>query len=316
MLTVLAGALLPVLFMLALGYGAGRAHAFPPDAVAVITKLVLDFVLPAALFLGTATVSREALLAQAPLFLSFSLVVASTWIIVFACGRWLFGHDAAEASLQALLISLAAVPFYGLAMMTHLFGAGGSIAVSIGSIVVNIIAVLPTVIILAMAGKGGQDQTSPARKIAGASFEALATPFVVAPVLGVASVLVGLHLPAVLVPPLQLAGSGSSAIGLFVGGLTLASVSLKVTWETAFNVLMKLALMPALFVGAATALAASASIVDQGAILAGLPCGPLAVLLGTKHNKYQTEASTSLAVSTLGFIVTLPVLLLLFHTTI
>ena len=125
--------------------------------------------------------------------------------------------------------------------------------------------------------------------------------------------LVGLHVPSVLVASLQLAGSGSSAIGLFVGGLTLASVSLKVTRETAFNLITKLALMPALFVGAATVVGASASITDQGAIIAGLPCGPLAILLATQHKKYLTEASTSLAASMLGFFVTMPVLLLLFH---
>lgn len=316
MLTTVASALLPVLFMLALGYGAGRAHAFPKDAVAVITKLVLDFALPAALFLGTVTVSREALLAQMPLFTSFLLVVAVVWIVVFACGRWLFGHDVAEASLQALLVSLAAVPFYGLAMMSHLFGASAGIAVSTSSIIVNI-AVLPTVIILAIGGDtaGHRDKSklSTVRVIGGASLKALATPYIVAPIIGVVMVLIGLHLPSLLIAPFQLAGSGSSAVGLFVGGLTLASVKLKVTWETAFNVIAKLVAMPALFVGAATLIGASVSAIDQGALLAGLPCGPIAVLLGTQHKKYQTEASTSLAASTLGFIATFPILLLLFH---
>lgn len=77
LLTTMAGALLPVLFMLALGYGAGRAQAFPKDAVAVITTLVIDFTLPASLFVSTALVSREALVAEAPLFYALAIVVAA-----------------------------------------------------------------------------------------------------------------------------------------------------------------------------------------------------------------------------------------------
>ena len=34
-------------------------------------------------------------------------------------GRWLFCHEVQEASIQALLIALPAVPFYGMAMMPH-----------------------------------------------------------------------------------------------------------------------------------------------------------------------------------------------------
>ena len=310
MLTTIAGALLPVLFMLALGYGAGRAHAFPKDAVAVITTLVLDFALPASLFVSTALVSREALVAEAPLFYALAIVVAAVWGAVFLLGRVLFHHSAAEASIQAVLVSLAAIPFYGQAVLSPIIGAKAGIGVSIGSIVVNVIAVPLTTMALALGGNG--KGASAEKAIGGALLTTLKTPYIVAPIAGVVLVLAGLHLPSLLVAPLQLAGNASSAVGLFVAGLTLAAVKLKITGEMAFNVVAKLAVMPALFVGLAVLFGAKPPIVEQGALLAGLPCGPIAVLLATRHKIYEAESSTALAVSSLAFIATLPIMIVLF----
>ena len=307
MLTTIAGALLPVLFMLALGYGAGRAHAFPKDAVAVITTLVLDFALPASLFVSTALISREALVAETPLLFALVIVVAAVWGAVFLLERLLFGHSAAEAFIQAVLVSLAAIPFYGQAVLSPIVGATEGVGVGIGSIV---IPVPLTTVVLAMAG-GGKG-ASVARATGGALWATAKTPYIVAPIAGVVLVLAGLHLPSLLVAPLQLAGNASSAIGLFVAGLTLAAVKLEITGEMAFNVVAKLAVMPALFVGLAVLFGAKPPIVEQGALLAGLPCGPIAVLLATRHKIYEAESSTALAASSLSFIVTLPIMIVLF----
>lgn len=316
MISTIVNALLPVLFMLVLGYGAGKFHAFPKDGVDVITTLVLDFALPAGLFVSTVTVAREALLAEGTLFLALFLVIAATWGAVFGLGRVLFRHNAQEASLQALLVALAAIPFYGLPVMTHLFGSGSAVAVSIGSIIVNLVPVPATTVVLALGaggGDGGGADRSVGRAIGGALLKTAKAPYVVVPVIAVVLVLIGVRVPSSLLSPLRLAGNASSGVGLFVAGLTLAAIKLKITRETAFNVAGKLILMPALFVGIATLVGADGRNLEQGVLLAALPCGPLAVLLGTRYKKYETEASTSLAVSTLGFVITLPIALVLLH---
>src|ERR1700676_3899443 len=46
----LVGALLPVFFVLALGYFAGKFNAFDADQAAGLSKLALSFALPASLF--------------------------------------------------------------------------------------------------------------------------------------------------------------------------------------------------------------------------------------------------------------------------
>ncbi len=54
--------IVPIFFVLLLGYAAGRARAFDSDQVACINELVLDFALPASLFVGTVSTPRTQLL--------------------------------------------------------------------------------------------------------------------------------------------------------------------------------------------------------------------------------------------------------------
>ncbi len=54
MISTIAGALLPMLFLLALGCGAGRIYAFPKEGVSVTAELVLALARLADLFISTA----------------------------------------------------------------------------------------------------------------------------------------------------------------------------------------------------------------------------------------------------------------------
>ena len=66
----LAGALLPVFFVLALGYLAGKCNAFDADQSAGLSKLALSFALPASLFVSMTQIRKDLLLQQGHLVLA------------------------------------------------------------------------------------------------------------------------------------------------------------------------------------------------------------------------------------------------------
>jgi malonate transporter and related proteins len=66
----LVAALLPVFFVLALGYVAGKRNAFDADQAAGLSKLALSFALPASLFVGMTDIRKDLLLQQGPLVLA------------------------------------------------------------------------------------------------------------------------------------------------------------------------------------------------------------------------------------------------------
>ena len=60
----LVSALLPVFFVLALGYYAGKRNAFDADQAAGLSKLAPSFALPASLFVSMTDIPKELLLQQ------------------------------------------------------------------------------------------------------------------------------------------------------------------------------------------------------------------------------------------------------------
>jgi malonate transporter and related proteins len=60
----LVEALLPVFFVLALGYFAGKRNAFNADQAVGLSKLALSFALPASLFVSMTDIPKQLLLQQ------------------------------------------------------------------------------------------------------------------------------------------------------------------------------------------------------------------------------------------------------------
>jgi hypothetical protein len=75
----LVSTLLPVFFVLALGYFAGRRNAFDADQAAGLSKLALSFALPASLFVSMTDSPKRLLLQQGRLVLAIT-VPAMLWI--------------------------------------------------------------------------------------------------------------------------------------------------------------------------------------------------------------------------------------------
>ncbi|HXP45064.1 MAG TPA: AEC family transporter, partial [Candidatus Acidoferrales bacterium] len=82
----LAGALLPVFFVLALGYLAGKRDAFDADQSAGLSKLALSFALPASLFVSMTQIRKDLLLQQGHLVLALFLahvgLFVAAWLIL------------------------------------------------------------------------------------------------------------------------------------------------------------------------------------------------------------------------------------------
>ena len=66
----LVGALAPVFFVLLLGYAAGKRNEFDVDQSAGLSKLALNFALPASLFVSMTSIPRDLLLKQGRLLLA------------------------------------------------------------------------------------------------------------------------------------------------------------------------------------------------------------------------------------------------------
>src|SRR5260370_18631503 len=77
----LVGSLLPVFFVLALGYIAGKRNTFDAGQAAGLSKLALGFALPAALFVSMTDIQRDLLLQQGSLVLALMIAHIGLFLI-------------------------------------------------------------------------------------------------------------------------------------------------------------------------------------------------------------------------------------------
>ena len=102
---------LPVFFVLALGYFAGRAKKFDPDQIAGLNELVLDYALPAMLFVATVKTPRERLLSEGAYALALLIAIVGLFLVVVLVSTRILHHSLGEAALQANLASYPSVAF-------------------------------------------------------------------------------------------------------------------------------------------------------------------------------------------------------------
>jgi malonate transporter len=81
---VLLNALVPIFVVMGLGYFAGWVRDVDNHHVAELNALVMDFALPCALFVATATTSRSMILEQWPLL----LVLVISMLVLYGVCYW------------------------------------------------------------------------------------------------------------------------------------------------------------------------------------------------------------------------------------
>ena len=294
MLVVIANALVPVFFGLALGYLAGWTRDVDNTHVAELNAMVMDFAIPAAIFATIAQASRGTLLAQLPLAgvlsISMLLIYGATYLVV----RLVSHVGSGEASVQACTTSLPNYAAAGLPLIAALLGTANvvSVAVSIacGAIVVS---PLTLVILEAAAQKPGE------RQFASVLLKAFRKPIVLAPVVAVLFALSGIGLPDIAFKSLGLMAQVSGGAALFLTGLILSSQKLHLGTSSNIQTVVANIAHPLIAAGLAWLFALSPLSAREAIVLSALPCGFFGILFGLRFGIASEVVGTTLISSTI-----------------
>src|ERR1700682_1942316 len=202
----LVGALLPVFFVLALGYIAGKRNTFDTDQAAGLSKLALGFALPAALFVSMTDIKRDLLLQQGSLVLALLIAHVGLFLIALFLLKRIPSLKGTAAIICALMLSTSATPVFGIAVLQPLLGDTSTGTVGLVALAINL--VMPTAIIfleIESASSSGSKASRRAQVLAGLK-SGLQSPLLWAPVFGILLVLAGLHLPKEIASALEMIG--------------------------------------------------------------------------------------------------------------
>ncbi len=305
----LVGALLPVFFVLALGYLAGKWNEFDADQVAGLSKLALSFALPASLFVGMTEIPRELLLQQGRLVLALILAHVGLFLVAWFLLRRLNKLQGPASIICALMLATSATPVFGVAVLQPLLGDNSAGTVGLVALAINL--VVPTaIILLESSGTGAASGASSARaQVLSGLKSGLKSPLLWAPVLGIVVVLLGLRIPKEVASCFAMIGSATSGVAVFTVGLTLAAHAFHLSKAVLLSTLGRITVQTAVLFALLHLLHVQSAFAREALVCCSFPLATIVVLLAAKYKTMEAESASALLLSTLSLVVTVPVII-------
>jgi predicted permease len=304
----LVGALLPVFFVLALGYLAGKRNEFDADQAAGLSKLALSYALPASLFVGMAEIPRELLLQQGRLVLALILAHVGLFLVGWILLRKLKTLQGPASIICALMLATSATPVFGIAVLQPLLGDTSAGTVGLVALAINL--VVPTaIILLESSGTGAASSVSSRRaQVLSGLKSGLKSPLLWAPVLGIVVVLVGLRIPKEVASCFAMIGSATSGVAVFTVGLTLAAHAFHLSKAVLLSTLGRITVQTAVLFALLHLLHVQSPFARESLVCCSFPLATIVVLLAAKYKAMEAESASALLLSTLSLVVTVPII--------
>ena len=309
MLNTIALALAPTFFVLVLGYAAGRFGRIGQAAVGPLNTLVMEYALPAALFVGVATAPRAVLFKQSAAFPVLGLAMLVPFAGWYAYRRRR-GSDMGDASVNALTVSLPNFAAAGLPIVAAVSGKEGGSFIAL-TIAAGAMIPSPLSLTLLELSKGDTAGGSLAGRVAAALGRACAKPIVWAPAIGVVLSIAGLELPLFLLNSLKLIGQATAGAALFLTGLVLSLQRFRLNGSVIASVVVANVLQPLFCLLIVWLAHVPWDVARLTVLCCALPPGFFGILFAVNYGRSTAESSSIVLASTMVSAVTLSVTLAL-----
>ncbi|MBD5641540.1 MAG: permease [Desulfovibrio sp.] len=301
-------AIVPIVVIMLLGFVSGKRGVFTGDDAKKFNKVVLDYALPAALFVSIAQASREMLYHDIKLTIVSTIVIMGCFMAVYFIYKYCFKENTgADAAVSALISGSPTIGFLGFAVLEPIFGTTPAVAlvVAIVGIVVNAIGIP---VGLSLLNESLAKQRPDAKKVSAWKpvIHALEQPVAWAPILAVIWVLVGIPWPAWASPSFDLIAKANASMAVFSAGITLASIKIVLNWQVFLGTILKLGLMPlaTLVVGLITGM--DPLNLKMLVVANSLPPAFSGIIIADEYDTYVATGTSSLTVSVIVFVFACP----------
>lgn len=304
MLHVILYAIVPIIVVMLAGYISGKAGIFNGDDAKKFNKVVLDYALPAALFVSIVQADREMLAADIKLSLISLIGIMACFMAVYYVFRLFKSNSGADAAVSALISGSPTIGFLGFAVLEPIFGTTPAVAlvVAIVGIVVNAVGI-PVGLSLMNASLEKQNPGSTKKESAWVPvLHALAQPVAWAPILAVVWVVVGIPWPKYLSPSFDLIKGANASLAVFSAGITLSAVKININFQAVLGSVMKMVMMPAVILIMGLIFHMDPLNLKMLVVAAALPPAFSGIIIADEYDTYVATGTTSLTLSVILFV--------------
>lgn len=298
MISIMTKALLPVIFLMFLGWMGGRKGYFKQTDVNVFAALVMRYALPCALFLGALRTSPERL-QNLPFILCLVFGFVATYVIALVAGLLFFRHDLKTSAIQALVCTFPDMAYFGAPILLQVCGAEGFLAVLIGNLITSFI-ILPLTIVLCRWGElsSADKDNSVVMILRQSIWKTVTNQMVWLPVVGVALSFSGFHLPSAIEESIDLVARTAGGVSLLALGLMFFGEKPAFNRDVLSNVGIKNFLQPVLMFIGILIFNVDADFARQALIVGAVPTAIAASMFAVRNQSYAMNASHSVLVGT------------------
>lgn len=304
---ILLYAIVPIIVVMLAGYISGKKGIFNGDNAKAFNKVVLDYALPAALFVSIVDANRSMLVQDLKLsIISLVVIMFCFMVVYFIYAKCFKGIGPAEGAIMALVNGSPTIGFLGFAVLEPIFGTTPYVAlvVAIVGIVVNAVGI-PVGLSLLNAAKektaplpAGQKRPSAWKPV----LHALAQPVAWAPILAVVWVVVGLPWPKYLNPSFDLIKGANASMAVFAAGITLSTFKISINWQAVLGVILKMVFMPAMLLIVGLIFHMDKLNLEMLVVAGALPPAFSGIIIADENDTYVQTSTSSLALSVILFV--------------
>lgn len=294
MISLLLTALVPVAFVVLLGFYAGRKGLVSEDGARNFSAYIVDFALPCTLFVGVFSFT-PAQFTNVPYLLTVTLALVVPFFVGLGIAMFGYKKSRPESGLFACNCGFPDMAYFGLPVLMTVVGAQGLLPVIVGNLVTSILLVPCIVLLLNHRASG----TGSAPSLLSSLLGTVKQPVVWAPILGLVLMLMGFRLPALVGDSLKLVGGTTGGAALFTLGVLLSFLKFEIDFATVIVVFLKNLFMPALALGLAVLFKLSGPLAQGAIIAAACPAATLGAMFSAKFQVAQKTAPAEILVSNL-----------------
>ena len=289
--------LLPVVFLISIGFVAGRAKLVRQDAVRDLTNLVFLVLAQALLFRTMRSVHLETLDLR-PVFQYFVVAGALFFIMLMMYGRDSRASVLALASIFSNTLMIG-VPLIGLA-----YGEPGQVLlftlISLHALVLLTMATVVLELQMAYEHAAEHGESRHMLKTVGMAIKnAVLHPVPLPILIGLIYAQTGLGLHPIVDKPLQLLGASFGPVALVLVGITLAQTPVGENFKGAMKIsVVKTFVHPMLMAAVGYAMGMRGLHLTVMVVAAALPIGANVFLFSQRYQKEEDVVTAAVAVST------------------
>lgn len=305
---VILYAIVPIIVVMLAGFISGKKGVFSGADAKKFNKVVLDFALPAALFVSIVQSSRADLGKYVNLTIVSLLGIMGCFMLVYFIFKYCFKKNTgADAAVSALISGSPTIGFLGFAVLEPIFDStvglpAVALVVAIVGIVVNAVGI-PVGLSLMNASLEKQNPGSTKKQSAWKPvINALKQPVAWAPILAVVWVLVGIPWPKELSPSFDLIAKANASLAVFSAGITLSAIKFSINWQVILGSIMKMLVMPAIILILGLLFQMQPDNLKMLVVAAALPPAFSGIIIADEYDTYVATGTSSLTLSVILFV--------------